>query len=117
MLRPLFKLMTFILVTLTFMTSAIDCAHSVRASYLITTPLNQILANLLQSDIHGLNQFIDNLMPSFLSSIVITLTYLPAWSIFGTLALVFYTLGYEQKKPSIRSYTKKNNIFNIETFY
>ncbi|MCZ2203329.1 hypothetical protein NPX98_00260 [Bartonella sp. A5(2022)] len=99
MLRPVFKLMTFVSVTLTFMTSVIDGARSIVASYLIVTPLNQILANIFQSDIYSINHFIHNLVPSFLSSICITLAYLPAWSIFGALAVAFYTLSYEQKKP------------------
>ncbi|WP_142415847.1 hypothetical protein [Bartonella massiliensis] len=99
MLRPLFSLMTFIFVTLTIIALVIDNTHSVITSRWKTTPLNKILANLLQTDIYSLNQSLDKIMPNFLSSICITLTYLPAWSIFGALAIVFYILNYEKQKP------------------
>ncbi|WP_375609697.1 MULTISPECIES: hypothetical protein [unclassified Bartonella] len=99
MLRLLFKLMTFIFVTLTIIALVIDNAHSVITSHWTIIPLNKILASLLQTDIYSLNQSLCKIMPDFLSSICITLTYLPAWSIFGALAIVFYILTYEKQKP------------------
>ncbi|WP_375665503.1 hypothetical protein [Bartonella sp. TT121SHDZB] len=99
MLHPLFKLMTFIFVTLTIIALVIDNAHSVIKSHWTTTPLNKILANLFQTDIYSINQSLCKIMPDFLSSICITLTYLPAWSIFATLAIIFCILNYEKQKP------------------
>ncbi|WP_375613811.1 MULTISPECIES: hypothetical protein [unclassified Bartonella] len=99
MLHPLFKLMSFIFVTLTIIALVIDNAHSVITSHWTTTPFNKILTSLLQTDIYHLNQSLCKVMPDFLSSICITLTYLPAWSIFGALAIVFCILNYEKQKP------------------
>ncbi|WP_455480976.1 hypothetical protein V3564_00845 [Bartonella sp. B12(2025)] len=99
MLRPLLKLMAFIFVTLTIILLVIDSAHSVSTSYWTTTPLNKMLANLLKTDIYGLNQSIHNIIPTFLSSICITLTCLPAWFIFGALAIAFCILNQEKQKP------------------
>ncbi|PIT68758.1 hypothetical protein [Bartonella tribocorum] len=99
MLRPLCKLMAFIFVTLTIIALVIDNAHSVITSHWIITPLNKILVNLLQTDIDSLNQSLHQIMPDFLSSICITLTYLPAWIIFGALATVFCILNYEKQRP------------------
>ncbi|GAA5111233.1 hypothetical protein [Bartonella jaculi] len=111
MLHPLLKLITFIFVTLTIIVLAIDSAHSVSTSHWMITPLNKMLANFLQTDIYGLNQSIHNIMPAFLSSICITLTCLPAWSIFGVLAIVFCTLNYKKLKPFHKTfYTKEEYI-------
>ncbi|PIT69679.1 hypothetical protein [Bartonella tribocorum] len=99
MLRPLFKLMAFIFSTLTIIALAIDNAHSVITSHWTITPLYKILVNLLQTDIYSLNQSLCKIMPDFLSSICITITYLPAWIIFGALAIVFCILNYEKPKP------------------
>ncbi|WP_375653804.1 MULTISPECIES: hypothetical protein [unclassified Bartonella] len=99
MLHHLFKLMSFIFVTLTIIALVIDNAHSIITSHWTTTPFNKILTNLLQTDVYHLNQSLCKVMPDFLSSICITLTYLPAWSIFGALAIVFYILNYEKQKP------------------
>ncbi|CAK00841.1 hypothetical protein [Bartonella tribocorum] len=99
MLRPLFKLMAFIFVTLTIIALVIDNAHSVITSHWSITPLNKILVNLLKTDIYSLNQSLCKIMPDFLSSICITLTYLPAWSIFGALAIIFCILNYEKPNP------------------
>ncbi|EJF87472.1 hypothetical protein ME1_01074 [Bartonella vinsonii subsp. arupensis OK-94-513] len=99
MLRLLLKLMTFIFVTLTIIVLVIDSAYSVSTSYLTITPLNKMLANLLQTDIYGLNQSIRNIIPAFLSSICIAFTCLPAWSILGALAIVCCILNHEKQKP------------------
>ncbi|WP_019224541.1 hypothetical protein [Bartonella rattimassiliensis] len=115
MLRPLFKLMTFIFVTLTIIVLVIDNAHSVITSHWTTTPFNKILVNLLQTDIDSLNQSFCKIMPDFLSSICITFTYLPAWSIFGTLAIVFCILNYEKQKPFHKKHIHiTKNTFNLE---
>ncbi len=99
MLHYLFKLMSFIFVTLTIIALVIDNAHSVITSHWTTTPFNKILINLLQTDVYHLNQSLCKVMPDFLSSICITLTYLPAWFIFGALAIVFCILNHEKQKP------------------
>nr|WP_246350120.1 hypothetical protein [Bartonella fuyuanensis] len=99
MLRPLFKLMAFIFVTLTIIAVVIDNAHSVITTNWKITPLNKILANLLQTDIYSFNQALCKITPNFLSSICLTLTYLPAWSIFCALAIVFCMLSYKKQKP------------------
>nr|WP_254473299.1 hypothetical protein [Bartonella sp. B1098] len=99
MLRSLFKLMAFIFVTLTIVTLVIDNAHSVITSHWTITPLNKILVNLLQTNIYNLNQSLCKIMPDFLSSICITLTYLPAWIIFAALAIIFCILTYKKQKP------------------
>ncbi|WP_254493661.1 hypothetical protein [Bartonella sp. B1099] len=99
MLRSLFKLMAFIFVTLTIIALVIDNAHSVITSHWTITPLNRILVTLLQTDIYNLNQSLCKIMPDFLSSICITLTYLPAWIIFAALAIIFCILTYEKQRP------------------
>ncbi|WP_345119584.1 hypothetical protein [Bartonella pachyuromydis] len=99
MLRPLLKLTAFIFVTLTIIVFVIDSVNSMSSSYWMTTPLNKILANLLQTDIYGLNHSINNTIPTFLSSVCITLIRLPVWSIFGTLAIVLCILNHEKPKP------------------
>ncbi|CAF25770.1 hypothetical protein [Bartonella quintana] len=99
MLRHLLKLMAFIFVTLTIIVLALDSTHSVSVSHWTTTPLNKMLVNLLKTDIYGLNQSIRNIMPPFLSSICITLTCLPGWSILGALAIGFCLLNYKKQKP------------------
>ncbi|WP_455466434.1 hypothetical protein [Bartonella sp. B39] len=98
MLRPLLKLMAFIFVTLTIIVFVIDSAHSVSASHWMTTPLNKMLANLLQTDIYRLNQSICNTIPASLSSICIALTYLPAWSILGAFAIICCVLNHKKQK-------------------
>ncbi|MCZ2328114.1 hypothetical protein [Bartonella sp. F02] len=107
MLRPLFKLMTFIFITLTLISSVIDGAHSVAASHLVITSLNKIVAQLFQTDIYSFHQALYNLMPSLLASICIALTYLPAWLFFGALAIVFYILSYEKPKPFHNFHTQR----------
>ncbi|WP_074381074.1 hypothetical protein [Bartonella doshiae] len=105
--RPLIKLIAFIFVTLTIIISVIDSAYSVSTSHWTTTPFNKMLVNLLQTDIYTFNQSIRTTLPLFLSSICITLTALPAWSIFGALATIFCTLSYDKQKPFHKiSYTK-----------
>ncbi|MBB5073444.1 hypothetical protein HNQ69_000565 [Bartonella callosciuri] len=99
MLHPLRKLIAFIFVTLTIIVLVTDSVHSVSTAHWTTTPLNKILANLLQTDTSELNQSIRNIIPTFLSSICIALTYLPAWSIFGALAIAFCILNHEKQKP------------------
>nr|WP_144755524.1 hypothetical protein [Bartonella saheliensis] len=99
MLSPLLKLIVFIFVTLTIITLALDSAHSVSTSHWTTTPLNKILANILQTDICSLNQSISNIIPTFLSSVCMTLIHLPVWSIFGALAIILYILKHEKPKP------------------
>ncbi|GAA5098265.1 hypothetical protein [Bartonella acomydis] len=99
MLRPLFKFMAFIFVTLTIIAFVIDSAHSISTSHWTTTPLNKILANLLQTDIYGLKQSISNTIPAFFVSVLITLICLPVWSIFGALAITFCILNHEKQKP------------------
>ncbi|MCZ2158962.1 hypothetical protein NPX99_06740 [Bartonella sp. 220] len=99
MLRPLFKLMTLIFFTLTIIIFAIDSIHSVRTSHWVTTPFNKVLANFLQTDIYCLNQFLHNTVPTFLSSICITFTCLPAWIIFSACAIICRILNYEKHKP------------------
>lgn len=99
MLRPLLKLTAFIFVTLTIIVSVIDSAHSVSTSHWTTTPLNKILVNLLHTDIYSFNQSIRNTIPSSLSSTCIIFTYLPTWSIFGALAIVFCLLNCAKQKP------------------
>nr|WP_273757800.1 hypothetical protein [Bartonella sp. AU55XJBT] len=99
MLRSLFKLMAFIFVTLTIIALVIDNTHSIITSHWTITPLNKILVNLLQTDIYSLNQSLCKIMPNFLSSICITLTYLPAWIIFAALAIIFCILTYEKQRP------------------
>lgn len=99
MIRPLFKLMAFIFVTLTIIALVIDNVRSIITSHWTITPLNKILVNLLQTDIYSFNQSLCNIMPDSLASICITLAYLPAWIIFGALAIVFCILNYEKPKP------------------
>ncbi|WP_081585556.1 hypothetical protein [Bartonella senegalensis] len=99
MLRPLLKLMAFIFVTLTLIVLAIDSVHSLSTSHWTTTPLNTMLANLLQTDISRLNQSIGHIMPPFLSSICITSMCLPGWSILGALSIGFCLLNYKKPKP------------------
>ncbi|WP_455475921.1 hypothetical protein [Bartonella sp. B17] len=107
MFRPLFKLMAFIFITLTIIVLVIDGSHTVSTSHWMITPFNEILANFLKMDIYGLNQSISNILPIFLSSICITLISLPAWFIFGTLAIMFCILNYKKQKPFHRiSFTK-----------
>ncbi|UNE54874.1 hypothetical protein LNM86_03160 [Bartonella machadoae] len=98
MLRPLFKLMAFVFFTLTIIIFVIDSVHSVKTLHWITTPFNKVLANLLQTDIHRFNQSLYNTIPTFLSSICITLTCLPAWSILGAFATICCILSNEQQK-------------------
>lgn len=99
MLRPLLKLIAFTFTTLTIIISVVDSAHSISTSHWMTTPFNQILANLLKTDIYNLDQSICNIIPSSLSSICITLISLPAWFIFAALAILFCILNYEKQKP------------------
>ncbi|WP_332065435.1 hypothetical protein [Bartonella sp. CB189] len=99
MLRPLFKLMTFIFVTMTIIVSVIDSIHTVITENWETTSLGKILANLLQTDTYHLNQSIHTITPPFLSSTCITITCLPAWSIFGILAAAFCILNCKKQKP------------------
>nr|WP_273755971.1 hypothetical protein [Bartonella sp. MM73XJBT] len=99
MLRPLLKFMAFIFVTLTIVVFVIDSVNSMSSSHWTITPLNKILANLLQTDIYGLNQSINKTIPTSLSSVCITLTYLPVWSIFGTFAIALCILNHEKPKP------------------
>ncbi|WP_156851666.1 hypothetical protein [Bartonella refiksaydamii] len=107
MLRPLLKLMDFIFVTLTIIVSVIDSANSVSTSHRMP-PSIKLLVNFLQTNIYSFNQSIRNTMPSFLSSTCITLTYLPIWSIFGALAIIFCLLDHASKKPFRKiSYTQK----------
>ncbi|WP_336294717.1 hypothetical protein [Bartonella sp. CB169] len=107
MLRPLLKLMAFIFITLTIILLVIDGTHSVNISSWTTIPLNEMLANFLQTDIYSLNQSIRSTIPTFLSSICITITCLPAWSIFGALAVALCILNHEKQKPFQKiSYTQ-----------
>ncbi|WP_019219867.1 hypothetical protein [Bartonella florencae] len=99
MLRPLFKLMAFIFVTLTIITFAIDSVHSMSTSHWTITTLNKLLANFLQTDIYEINQSISNTIPAFFSSVLITLSHLPVWSILGALAIAFCVLNREKQKP------------------
>ncbi|AGF74091.1 hypothetical protein BAnh1_01990 [Bartonella australis AUST/NH1] len=99
MLRPLLKLMAFILVTLTVITFVTDSVHSISASHWTVTPFNKTVAYFFQTDIYSLNQFIRCFTPSFLSSICVTLTYLPTWFILGTLAVIFCILSREKQEP------------------
>lgn len=99
MLRPLLKLMTFIFVTLTIIVFAIDSVHSMSTSHWTITPLSEILANFLQTDIYGLNQSLYNSIPAPLSSICIALTCLPVWFILGAIAIIFCILNHEKQKP------------------
>ncbi|CBI75901.1 conserved exported protein of unknown function [Bartonella clarridgeiae 73] len=99
MFRPLVKLMIFIFVTLTCITLVVDGMRSVSASNLTINPFSKILAVFLHTDINSLNQFICSIMPSLLSSTCIILINFPAWLIFGILAITFYILSYEPRKP------------------
>ncbi|EJF78215.1 hypothetical protein [Bartonella birtlesii] len=99
MLHSLFKFMAFIFVTLTIITFVIDSAHSISASHWMITPFNKILANLLQTDIYSLKQFISNNIPAFFSPFLITLTCLPVWSILGAVAIILCIFSHEQQKP------------------
>lgn len=99
MLRPLLKLMAFIFFTLTIIVLVIDSVNSLSTSHWTTTPLNKVLENILQKNIYDLNQSISNTIPTFLSSVCITLIQLPVWSICGILAIVLCILNHEKPKP------------------
>ncbi|WP_455482149.1 hypothetical protein V4P56_00470 [Bartonella sp. B35(2025)] len=107
MLRSLLKLIAFIFVTLTIIVLAIDIVHSVSTSNWTTTPLNKILATLLQTDIYSLNQSIHDIISPPLSSICMTLICLPIWSISGALATVLFILSYKKQKPFYNSSYRK----------
>ncbi|WP_026088088.1 hypothetical protein [Bartonella rattaustraliani] len=99
MLRPLLKFMIFIFVTLTIVIFVIDSVHSMSTSHWTITSFDKILANLLQTDIYGLNQSLHNIMPTPLSSICIALICLPVWFIFGAIAIILCVLNHKKQKP------------------
>ncbi|MET3589634.1 hypothetical protein ABID23_000718 [Bartonella silvatica] len=99
MLRSLLKFMAFIFITLTIIVLVIDSVHSIKASHWVITPLNKVLANLLHTDIDTLNQSIQNTIPTFMSSVCISLINLPVWFILGALSIVLCILNHEKQEP------------------
>ena len=98
MIRFLFRLLAMLLFALACVFAVVDSARSVGASALVFTPLSETMA-LIQPDLADIwARAINNLHPMLNDPVLVTVLQLPTWLVVGTIAALFYALGYRPKR-------------------